>query len=243
MNATSRNLQAWEGFWRDAPAGAGQVIWDADPSVTAALHLPLLAGHADAALPLVDLGCGNGTQTRYLAGHFGRAVGIDASAAAVARARAEDADGVAEFRQVDAVDGAAIGALHAELGDSNVYVRGVLHQCAPDERARIVANIVPLLGTRGWLFVFEPAAAAKELLRALVQGPAGPPAKLRPVFSHGLTPGEMPDVEVPGLLRGHGLRIAASGQLPLVTTEYGPDGARIELPSRWVLAGPEAGDG
>ncbi|MGG2459664.1 methyltransferase domain-containing protein [Streptomyces sp. RGM 3693] len=185
------------------------------------------------------MGCGNGTQTRYLAGHFGRALGIDSAAAAIARARAEDADGVAEFRQLDAVDGAAVGALHAELGDSNVYVRGVLHQCAAGDRVRIVANVVPLLGARGRLFVVEPAASAKELLRALAQGPAGPPAKLHAVFSHGLTPGEIPDVEVPGLLRSHGLRIVASGQLPLTTTEYGPDGSRIELPSHWVVAGPE----
>ncbi|SHL79500.1 class I SAM-dependent methyltransferase [Streptomyces yunnanensis] len=243
MTATSRNLRAWEGFWRAAPAGAGQVFWDADPALTAARHLPLLVEHADTGLPLVDLGCGNGTQTRYLAGHFGRVLGLDFSAAAVARARAEDVAGVAEFRRLDAADGAAVGALHDELGDCNVYLRGVLHQCAAGERFRIAGHIAALLGARGRLFAVEPSASAKEVLRTLAQGPAGPPATVRAVLAHGITPGELPDAEVPELLRAHGLRIVACGQLPLATTEYGPDGSRLDLPSHWVMAGPDAETG
>ncbi|MFK0291184.1 methyltransferase domain-containing protein [Streptomyces sp. NPDC090442] len=237
MSDSRRTLLAWEGFWHDAPPGAGQVFWDSDPSLTARVHLPILAGHADAALPLVDLGCGNGTQTRCLAGHFGRVLGVDGAAAAIARARSEDPDAVAEFRRLDATDEAAVRELHAELGDSNVYLRGLLHQCTAGERARIAANTAVLLGTRGRLLAVEPVAAAKEVLLALAQGPDGPPAKVRAVLAHGIAPGEMPDSELPGLLRAQGLRIAASGQLPLTTTEYGADGALIELPSQWVVAG------
>ncbi|GGX22282.1 hypothetical protein [Streptomyces noursei] len=68
---------------------------------------------------------------------------------------------------------AAVGALHAELGDCNASLRGVLHQCAAGER----------------------------------------------------------------------FRIAARGQLPLATTEYGPDGSRLDLPSHRVVAGPDAETG
>jgi hypothetical protein len=32
----------------------------------------------------------------------------------------------------------------------------------------------------------------------------------------------------------------ASGELPLVTTEFHPDGTRIELPSTWLVAGRTA---
>ncbi|MFJ9614888.1 hypothetical protein [Streptomyces noursei] len=38
-------------------------------------------------------------------------------------------------------------------------------------------------------------------------------------------------------------RIAARGQLPLATTEYGPDGSLIDLPSHGVVAGPDAETG
>ncbi|QHC24666.1 class I SAM-dependent methyltransferase [Streptomyces sp. GS7] len=237
MSASSHDLQAWESFWRAAPAGAGAVFWDADPSLTAQLHLPLFDGHFDAGLPLVDLGCGNGTQTRYLAGRYRRALGVDLSAAAVEHARADDADGVAEYRRLDAADGAAVRALHAELGDANVYLRGVLHQCTPEDRSRIVANLAVLLGARGRIFAVEPAEASKGILMALARGPAGPPGKLRAILAHGIAPGEMADSEVPELLRSQGLPVAASGRLPLTTTEYRADGTRIELPTNWVVAG------
>lgn len=64
MAVTSRYLGAWEGFWRDAPEEPGSVIWDAEPALGAERHLTLFRPHlADPALPVVDLGCGNGTQT------------------------------------------------------------------------------------------------------------------------------------------------------------------------------------
>ncbi|BFO17030.1 hypothetical protein SHKM778_34180 [Streptomyces sp. KM77-8] len=49
--------------------GAGrarEVFWDAEPALTAARHLALFEPRlTDPGLPLVDLGCGNGTQTRF----------------------------------------------------------------------------------------------------------------------------------------------------------------------------------
>jgi hypothetical protein len=71
----------------------------------------------------------------------------------------------------------------------------------------------------------------------LVQGPEGPPAKLAPVLRHGLTPGSVPEEAVPEYLRAAGLSVLASGELPLISTEYTADGTRIELPSTWVVAG------
>ncbi|WP_037861118.1 methyltransferase domain-containing protein [Streptomyces sp. NRRL S-340] len=236
MSVTSRYRQAWEGFWRAAPDGPGQVFWDADPAVTAAVHVPLFAPYlAATALPLVDLGCGNGTQTRYLAGRFPRVVGADIAAAAVARARLADRTGRAEYRELDATDKAAAGALHAELGDVNVYMRGVLHQCEPDDRQALADALAVLVGERGRAFLVEPSQAARSVLGRLAQDPAGPPPKLAPVLRHGIAPGEVSDEAVPYLLRSAGLTVLAAGELPLVTTERTPAGTRIELPSRWLV--------
>src|SRR5690606_38952711 len=64
-SVTSRYREAWEGFWSEAPGEEGAVFWDAEPALTAARHLALFEPHLlDPGLPLVDLGCGNGTQTR-----------------------------------------------------------------------------------------------------------------------------------------------------------------------------------
>ncbi|MFC0499541.1 class I SAM-dependent methyltransferase [Streptomyces mutabilis] len=238
MSVTSRYRNAWESFWSEAPEGPGAVFWDAEPMLTAGRHLAHFEPHVvDPGLPMIDLGCGNGTQTRYLAERFGHVVGADLSAAALGHARRADPADRAAYRQLDAADKAEAETLHAELGDANVYVRGVLHQCEPDDRQPLADALAAFLGARGRAFLVEPSQAAGTVLMGLFQGPDGPPAKLAPVLRHGLTPGVVPDDAVPEHLRAAGLTVLASGELPLVTTEYTMDGTRIELPSAWVVAG------
>ncbi|MFJ6618723.1 class I SAM-dependent methyltransferase [Kitasatospora sp. NPDC091335] len=239
MSVTNRYRDAWEGFWRDAPEEPGSVIWDAAPALSAERHLTLFRPHlADPTLPVVDLGCGNGTQTRFLAEHFPLVLGVDLSAAALDRARRGDPAGRAEFTRLDATDAEAVRALHHRLGDANVYVRGVIHQSDPADRPAVAEAVATLLGVRGRAFVFELSEAAKEVLTGLARGADGPPPKLRPVFSHGLTPAEVADAAFPELFRAAGLTVLATGDLPLATTETAPDGTRIDLPAHWLVAGP-----
>ncbi|NGN65415.1 class I SAM-dependent methyltransferase [Streptomyces sp. A7024] len=233
MNMSS--LKAWEGYWEDAPEGPSEVFWDADPEVTAALHLPLFADHFDIGLPLVDLGCGNGTQTRFLAGRYGQVRGVDLSAAAVERARRADPDGA--YEQLDATEPAAMRRLHEELGDANVYMRGVLHQCDEPDQPRLVGGIAELLGGRGRVFAVELAETALARMQAFAAGGGEMPAKLRPVIEHGIAPGRLTDAALPRLFAEAGLEVLAEGDMPLATTEFQPDGARLELPSKWLVAG------
>ncbi|MDQ1035143.1 SAM-dependent methyltransferase [Streptomyces sp. V3I8] len=236
MSVTTRYREAWEGFWREAPDERGAVFWDAEPALTARVHLALFEPHLAApGLPFVDLGCGNGTQTRFFADRYPRVVGADLSAAALDHARLADPAGQASYRLFDAAEAVEAEVLHAELGDANVYMRGVLHQCEEGDRQALVDGIATLVGDRGRAFAVELAEAAGAVLRGLAGGPGGPPAKLAPVLRHGLTPGEVADAAVPGFLRAAGLVVLAEGELPLVTTECRADGSRIELPSRWTV--------
>ncbi|GAA2471651.1 class I SAM-dependent methyltransferase [Streptomyces longisporus] len=238
MSVTSRYREAWEGFWRAAPEEQGAVFWDAEPTLTVGIHLGLFEPHlADPGLAMVDLGCGNGTQTRFLADRFKRVVGADLSAAAVDQARHADPAGQATYRVLDAVEKSETETLHAEIGDANVYMRGVLHQAEPDDRQPMVDGIAALVGERGRVFLVELSEAAKPVLLGLAQSPTGPPAKLAPIFQHGIAPGEVADDAVPEYLRAAGLTVLASGELPLTTTEFAPDGNRIVLPSKWLVAG------
>jgi SAM-dependent methyltransferase len=238
MSVTSRYRDAWEAFWREAPGEQGAVFWDAEPILTAGAHLALFEPHlVDPGLPLVDLGCGNGTQTRFLADRFPHVLGADLSAAALDHARRADPAGQAAYRLLDAAEKGEAEMLHAELGDANVYLRGVLHQADPDDRQPLVDGLAALLGDRGRAFLVELSEAAKPVLMGLAQSPDGPPPKLAPVFRHGIAPGEVADDAIPVYLNVAGLTVLASGEMPLTTTEYRPDGTRIELPSKWLVAG------
>ncbi|MER5746964.1 class I SAM-dependent methyltransferase [Streptomyces sp. NPDC002225] len=237
MDVSQRYREAWEGYWTATSDTPGDAIWDADPSVTAAPDIERLLPHADPALPVLDLGCGNGTQTRYLATRFVRAIGVDLSHAAVAHARRADPGGSAEFAQLDLVDAAAVAALHDRIGDAHVYLRAVIHQSEPEARPAVAAAVATLVGKRGRAFVTEPTPASKDVLRQVAQGPDGPPEKLRRVLEHGLRPAEATEEEVRRLLGETGLTLLADGAGALVQTAYLPDGTRVELPARWFVLG------
>ncbi|MGW9206199.1 class I SAM-dependent methyltransferase [Embleya sp. NPDC055664] len=235
MGTSERYMRAWEGFWAENTGEPGAAFWDADAALTAAPHTELLAAHADPTLPIVDLGCGNGTQTRYLAGQFPRAVGVDLSPSAVAHARRADRDAVAEFEQLDLTDLAEVRGLGDRLGEANVYLRAVLHQSDPADRAPVATAVALLLGRRGRGFVIEPTAAAKEVLRQVAERPGGTPEKLRQVRKHNLRPAEVAPGELPDLLRGAGLEILDQGRTDLVMSERHPDLSPVTLPADWFV--------
>ncbi|MFB7668705.1 class I SAM-dependent methyltransferase [Kitasatospora sp. NPDC056138] len=241
MSASERYVRAWEGFWAENTGEPGEPFWDADATLTAAPHTALLAAHADRMLPIVDLGCGNGTQTRYLAGHFPRAVGVDLSASAVAHARRVDRDAVAEFEQLDLTDLVGVRRLGDRLGEANVYLRAVLHQSDPADRAPVAAAAALLLGRRGRGFVVEPTAAAKAVLQQVAERPGGPPDKLRQVRKHRLRPAEVAPGELPELLRGAALEILDQGETDLAMSERHPDGTRVALPAHWFVVAAVGG--
>ncbi|MFD3521108.1 class I SAM-dependent methyltransferase [Streptomyces sp. NPDC058653] len=238
MSVSRRYLDAWESYWRETSDAPGEAIWDSEPALTAVPHCDILLPHADPALPVVDLGCGNGTQTRYLATRFARAVGVDLSRAAIEHARRADTGKAAEFEQLSLVDREAVRTLSERMGDTHVYMRAVIHQSEPQDRPLVAEAVATLLGTRGRAFVVELTSESRTVLQRAAQDPGGPPAKLRRVFDHGLKPAGASDEEVPRLLTGAGLRIVDSGDTTLPQTEHLADGTRIDLPARWFVLAP-----
>lgn len=233
----SRYVSAWESYWAATSDSPGEAIWDADASLSAEPHSALLAPYADTSLPIVDLGCGSGTQTRWFAGRFGRAIGVDLSHAAIEHARRADPQQTAEFQQLNLADTAAVRELHAEVGDANAYMRAVMHQSDPEDRALVAQAVSILVGRRGRAFVTELLSSSKAVLQELAEAPGGPPPKLARVFEHGLKPGQVADETVPELLRAAGLTVLAEGKTELAQTAYRADGSRIALPAQWLVVG------
>ena len=155
------------------------IIWDAAPGAgneEIRHHLQAMAGAMDTSLPVIDLGCGNGTITRRLTEIFPSVLGVDVSPGAVAAARAaQPQDPGLRFRSLDATQPTAAAGLARELGDANVFVRGVFHVLSRRRQARLADSIEALLGTRGRVYLVETnvPGGALSYLRGL--GATGEP--------------------------------------------------------------------
>src|SRR5436309_13736604 len=104
----------WDSYWRSVhrTGRGGEVLWDNVPERASAEDLKRFMPYMDPALPLLDLGCGNGRQSRFLCRHFPRVVGADVSPAALELARREAAEeGLEiEYRRLNAASPGAAAA-------------------------------------------------------------------------------------------------------------------------------------
>ena len=180
----------WDRYWADvrATGDGGDVLWDSSRPDEARRYLDLLGAHADPRLPIVDLGCGNGRFTRALAARYPHALGVDLAPAAVARARQETTSHPGtegerlEFRAEDITTHGVGHRLNAELGDTNVFIRGVLHVLDAPARRQLATNVRALTGTNGTVLVAEtnyqgPLLGYLESLGGSVRGLPHPLAR------------------------------------------------------------------
>jgi SAM-dependent methyltransferase len=193
LGAPRNQTRAWNRFWSSVRrTGAdGDVLWDVMHPEEAGFTATQLRTHADLSLPMVDLGCGNGSRARALAALCPRVVGIDVATAAIGRARAESAPvPTVEFRVADVADPEVGPKLAAEIGDANVHVRGVLHVVPPAARPAVVRTIARLLGRRGTLFVSETNPPGHPLDYLASQGvtPTRMPTMIRRLVASGVRP-------------------------------------------------------
>ncbi|KIS29239.1 methyltransferase type 12 [Arthrobacter sp. SPG23] len=159
---------AWDRFWSTVKTtgASGDVLWDSGTDHEMQGYVDRLRLHLDRALPVVDIGCGNGSFTRQLAGHFPYAVGVDVSAHAVRRARAESAGLTnVSYAVRDMTASGAGHGLDAELAalaaggqagrGANVFIRGVLHVLGERDRYALAENARAITGANGRVFLAE----------------------------------------------------------------------------------------
>lgn len=166
---------AWDRYWArvKATGAQGEVLWDSGGDHELLGYAKSLKQHLDPELPVLDIGCGNGTFTRWLAGNFPAAVGVDISSHAVERARSETT-GITNvsFLTMDMTRphvGTAVaaeayagspgmlnpGTHNADRPEVNVFLRGVLHVLDEADQAALARNIKDLVGVRGRVFLAE----------------------------------------------------------------------------------------
>ncbi|THJ24925.1 MAG: class I SAM-dependent methyltransferase [Nitrospira sp. CG24E] len=234
MTSANRYSASWEGFWSTVSGASGEIFWDADPAHAAQQDLKLFHDHADSRLPLIDLGCGNGTQTRFLANHFARVIGTEISPAALDIARTKNAAANISYRILDVLCPDDAQSLHEEVGDANLYMRGVLHQLSPVDQATAIESIARLLGATGTLYLIELSSAAESYLTKLIKQ-NGQPLGLARVFQHGITPGRLDENDLAALFPPDRFSLLHTGNSYIHTVHTLPTGAVAQVPAFYAV--------
>jgi SAM-dependent methyltransferase len=230
-DASSHYHSIWESYWGSVAGADEEVFWDSAPATGAALDLPRFQAFADESLPLVDVGCGNGTQTRFFADHFDRVIGVDVSEIAIRAARDRASAPNIDYRALNLLEPDAAEALHREIGDANVYVRAVLHQLSPESRPVALRSLEALLGARGVLYLIELSPKAEPYFRSLIEKNGGPPKGLARVLQYGIQPAMFTESDLAALLPEARFELLAEGEGGIRTTHPLPEGGFAEVPA------------
>ena len=222
---------AWDGYWTSIGRTPEDVFWDAEAERVAALDLERFEAFVDRRRTLVDFGCGNGTQTRFFAGRFDRVIGVDVSEAAIKLARCATPSPSTSYRILDGLRPEQAQALHEEIGDASVYVRGVLHQLAPEDRTACASSIDALIGSAGILFIVELSWSAEDYFASFVARHGGLPPSLLRAFRFGLKAGGLSDEELDSLFPATRYEVLARGESIIHTTHALPQGGFMEIPA------------
>ena len=231
-HGTPGNYETW---WAGLTGIPGEILWAAAREDLLA-DLAIFGAAFNPALPLVDLGCGDGRQTRFLAAHTGRVVGVDIAPSAIARAQRAGNPGNVDYRVLDVRVAAELSALHDELGDANVYLRGVLHAVPATQRRVVAEGIATLLGSLGTLYLKELPPSVETYFADLVHQ-HGPPAGLDRIMAL-IPPGVISVDELTTLFPEDRFQLLDTGAGQLLTANTTPDGEQIIVPTLYALIRP-----
>jgi SAM-dependent methyltransferase len=139
-------------YWEARYAAEGK-LWGDGPSELALLAVARLRGSATSGLSILDVGCGYGRDTRYLAAELGcRVLGLDPSPAAVAAARRQRSAGLQD--EYEAGDLATFSAgLADDARFDAVFAANVYHLLQPIGRREFAAALGAAARPGGLLFL------------------------------------------------------------------------------------------
>ncbi|MCU0551179.1 MAG: methyltransferase domain-containing protein [Leptolyngbya sp. Prado105] len=182
---------AWQAYWEKTAKLSTPILWNTPSEIASERDLPRFQHLMNPELPLIDFACGHGNQAYFLAQHFPRVMGVDVSASAIELAQAQYGAPNIEYRVLDALKPEQAAALHAEIGDSNIYMRTGFHHICPEKRDTFAQSLHTLLGKQGILYLFELGDGGDEYVGSMVDR-----YEVQLVVQHGLRPGAITQQEV-----------------------------------------------
>lgn len=225
--------QNWDRYWNNIQ-DYSEVFWNVPHLQGVKLDFerfqPFLK---DSHLPLIDFGCGDGTQTQFFTQHFQKVIGLEISKAAIelARKQALDAGISIDYYVLDNLQ--KVQQIHESFGDANIYMRGVLHQIQPQERSTVAEQLKILLGDKGTMYIVELSSQAHELLQQKIQNQEIP-IGLAKVLESKIEPGAVSLEDFYTLFSPSDFSFLESGET-FITTNAKSNNESIKLPAEYVI--------
>jgi hypothetical protein len=154
---------------------------------------------------------------------------VDVSPAVIELARRETIDEKnVEYRVFNVLETECASDLHLELGDLDVYVRGVLHMIKRSERPLFVQTLEILLGEKGTLYEIELPLAAFAYWRTLPDDFWSMVPKVTRRAGFGLE-------DIPRCFPADGWVVIEQGQDAAIHTIPLSDGREADVPANYFI--------
>lgn len=226
----------WDQLWRQLQQSEQPALWDVPPSQAIVRDHALFGpAFSKQSLPVIDMGCGSGLQTGFLGDLYAKVVGIDASKKAVAAARAINPASHIDFRRVNMLSDEEVADLHQDIGDANIYLRGVIHQIPYEQRPLFIGNIKRLLGSSGTIYLIETADNIQAYINELANRFSELPLPLKRVMASHYPPLGVSLTDMQGWFGVEGYTLHTKGHSGLATNIVLENGDTVELPAVYAL--------
>lgn len=234
-NNTVKSGLFWDQLYRQLHSRSEPALWDVLPSSAIEQDYDKFKSVFDPNLPLIDIGCGTGVQTGYLSTKYTRITGIDASKKAIKLAKKNIGNANIEFEVMDLLDQKTMIKYYNKNGDSNIYIRGVLHQIPIQNRQVCIENIKMLMGTTGALYMIETASNIQEYIRKTITLFPTLPSSLKNVMTSNFPPIGVSKNEIQQWFDKNQYNIIAIGNTELNTNLVTHQNTSIALPAIYSL--------
>jgi len=226
---TSQYKTNWEGYWSKLFDDQDKALWDTQPDLAVVNSLPRFKDAFGQNLPVIDFGCGNGTQTFFLAEQFNSVIGVDVAEAAINQAHLNNPPENLSFEVLDGTNHEEVQMLHSKVGDANIYMRGILHQICPEDQVRVIESLQTLIGKTGTLYLSELSPQTKDFFNDLIRQMGAPPPQLARVFQHGIKPADISPEKIRSSFTNDNYLIVNEGKTLIATNYIFPDGNRLQI--------------
>lgn len=210
-------------------------LWEVNPSEAVAVDQKHFGTYLTTDLPIIDIGCGTGEQAVFLRQHYPKVLGVDVAKEAIkiAQERYQTVD--VTFDTLDISDVSKAREIAAELGPSNIYIRGVLHQTLEEDREDILTVLQLLMGAKGRLYLIEVADNIRQHLQEQVPSFTQLPDSMRRALVSNLPPKGLSEEHLTDWFPSDQFQLLKAGSGFLATNLELPDGDMLQVPAIFAV--------